>query len=196
MPPTKIKTPRSGQVELQKWFDQGPPFPQVVKISDEIVPQQDMLEYQQRRFWIDLSLSVAQGNQAQFVIEVPVDEAWEVDLINILNGDSVKHEYQLTWRAPALATFPRMAMFTSDVDSLVVTNIFPVRNYFSDANGRKRFEYTGRMKLGPGESIMAQSQDGVTDVGPVTERFSMKAHRIPIPVEQIERQGLIVGTTF
>lgn len=192
MPPIVLVTPRSGQIELQKWFDQGPIL-EVELLSDFIQPQQDMLEFQQRRFWGEDTISLTIGQNSQFTIRVPEDQAWEIDLINLINGDTGDRDFQMSWIAPTSSLFPRMPMWRGTVDSLIVTNIFPVRNAFTITNSRSRFEMLGRIKLGPDEALLIQSLDPLAAAGPLSDALRFKAHRIPIPVEAVEIPGLVTG---
>lgn len=193
MPPTLLSTPRSGQIELQKWIDQGGAIATVDTLDNRIQPQQDMLEFQQRRFWMNSTLSLATGQKSKWVVTVPDKEAWEIDLITLIQGDTADHDYEMIWRAPDSAPFIPMVMWHHTVDFGRATNIFPTRNAFNITNSRSRFEFTGRMKLGPNEEIQITSEDPTSSVPNITERLSIKAHQIPIPLEAAERD-LIVGS--
>lgn len=193
MPPNILVTPRSGQNELTNWFDQGPANLQLGLIGDQIVPQEDMLEFQQRRFWTREQVNLDTGEFVKFTLTVPNFEAWEIDHVTLLQTDTGSIEYHMVWNAPQSSPFEAMDLWRQFVKNGITTNIFPVRNMEGDNTGTTNFEYTGRIKLGPGEELIVTALDGTASVPTVTSALSIKGHRIPIPVEQTERSGLITS---
>ncbi len=189
----KLTTPRSGQIELQKWFDQGAGALPIDGLARKIQPSQDMLQYQQRRFFMQSTLSVLNGFKANWLLTVPDDEAWEFDQINVIHGDTTKHTYQIQWFPPTNSPFGRLVLTARQIIELENVCLFPVRSLEGDITSSAEFEFIGRFKVGPRERIQIQSQTPVAAVGPIVEQILMRLHRIPVPVEQIERD-LIVGT--
>lgn len=192
MPKLKLSRPNPGGIEMMEWLDQGSGQQVIEELDDTIQPSQDMSPFQQRRFWFNDAQIIAVGERVTWIVVVPVKEAWEIDHITYLTTDSVGHSIEISWTAPLAGTFPRMILTRKLSQTFQNLNLFPTRNLEGDLTGPSEFEFTGRLKLGPGERLIIQS---ITDAGgAATERLTIRGHNIPIPVTQRERTGLITAT--
>jgi len=198
MPPTRLGAKGTGGIELMTWFNQGQGVNPVTELGDFIQPTIEMAPFQTRRIYITDTQSVAQGDQAAFLITVPPNRAFEIDFISVTQADAgTAHRFQGQFQGQfGGLQFARSVLFAPRAAALINTLLYPITvspNVVMDGND---FLLIPPLRLYQDELLNIQDQTAVVAAGPVDVTIRIVLHEIPIAVSIELDNDLIVGSTF